>query len=238
MQVPRALPAPGAARRLGRMRPVRLALIAVALLGSACSGTVMVREAFPTPLVERMPLRVAIHYPPALTDYVYSEDTRNDRAWTVQLGQANVRMFDSVFGGLFAETRQVSAVEAAATEMPGLDAIVAPAIDAFEFSLPSQSATDQFAVWIRYNLDVYGPDGQLIVRWPVTAYGQSGTGGLSAEDSMKRATVLALRDAAATIATGFPTQPKIRESLLKESTASGPPDGLASGPASDSPGGP
>lgn len=197
-------------------------IAAVSLLGSGCSGSVMVQQAFPTPLVERMPLRVAVHYSPALTDYVYKEDASNDRDWTVQLGEANVRMFESVFGGLFTETRRVSGIQAAAAEMPGLDAIVAPAIDAFEFSLPSQSATDQYAVWIRYNLDVYGPDGQLIVRWPIAAYGQSGTGGLSDEKSMERATVLALRDAAATIATGFSQQPKIRDSLLKESPKNGP----------------
>lgn len=173
------------------------------------------------PLVERLPLRVAIHYPAALTGYVYQEDPGADRDWTVQLGTANVRMFDSVFAGLFTEARRVSGVAAAATEMPGLDAILSPAVDAFEFSLPSQSATDQYAVWIRYNLEVYGPDGQLVAKWPVTAYGQSGTGGLSDEESMERAAVLALRDAAATISTGFARQPKIREALLKER----PPDG-------------
>jgi hypothetical protein len=194
---------------------------AAVLIGSACSSDVTVRQAFPTPLVERLPLRVAVVYAPELTSYVYKEKAARDRDWSVQLGEANVRMFDSVFGGLFAEARRVSALPAAATEMPGLDAIVAPTIDAFEYSLPSQSATDQYAVWIRYNLDVYAPDGQLIVRWPVSAYGQSGTGGLSDEESMARATVLALRDAAATIATGFPRQQKIRDVLLKEQPRDG-----------------
>jgi hypothetical protein len=186
------------------------------LLLSGCSGSVVVPEAFPEPLVERLPLRVAVHYPADLAAYVYKEDAAADRDWTVQLGAANVRMFDSVFAGLFAETRRVSDIASALQEMPDLDVIVSPAVDAFEFSLPSQSATDQYAVWIRYNLDVYGRDGQRILRWPVAAYGQSGTGGLSDEASMERATVLALRDAAATIAVNFSQQPKIREVLGKE----------------------
>jgi hypothetical protein len=95
-------------------------------------------------------------------------------------------------------------------------------VDAFEFSLPSQAATDQYAVWIRYNLEVYGADGQLIHRWPVTAYGQSGTGGLSDEEAMERAIVLAMRDAAATIAVDFARQAKIREKLLHENSAGAP----------------
>lgn len=183
---------------------------------AACNGSVLVAEQFPTPLVEKVPLRVAVHYPPALAEYVYKEDASADRDWTVQLGEANVRMFDSVFSGLFPEVRRVNSVAGAVAEMPELEIIIAPSVDAFEFSLPSQSATDQYAVWIRYNLDVYGRDGQLITHWPVAAYGQSGTGGLSDEGSMERATVLALRDASATIAMGFSQQPKIRELLGKE----------------------
>lgn len=199
---------------------IRCAAI-VLLVGSGCSGSVTVQEAFPVPLVEPMPLRVAVHYPPALAEFTYKEDAAAERDWTVQLGAANVRMFDAVFNGLFAITQRVSSVESAAQEMPGLDAVIAPAVDTFELSVPSQSATDQFAVWIRYNIDVYDPNGQLIVRWPIAAYGQSGTGGLSDEEAMERATVLALRDAAATIAVNFAKQPKIRENLLKENRQDG-----------------
>ena len=198
-------------------------LAAVALLiGGGCSGSVTVQESFPVPLVERIPLHIAIHYPPALAEFVYKADAAAERDWTVQLGAANVRMFDAVFHGMFAVTQRVSSPQNAAQEMPGLDAVIAPVVDTFEFSIPSQSATDEFAVWIRYNVDVYAPDGQLMVRWPVAAYGQSGTGGLSDEESMERATVLALRDAAATIAVNFAKQPKIRETLLKENRQDGP----------------
>lgn len=215
---------PRVRRPVQRLAARCLAIAAAAVLATGCSGSVVVGQAFPVPLVERLPLRVAVHYPPALADYVHQEDPEADRDWTVQLGPANLRMFDSVFSALFTESRQVTGVAQAAAEMPGFDAVIAPVVDAFEFSLPSQSATDQYAVWIRYNLDVYGADGQLITRWPVTAYGQSGTSGLSDEESMERATVLALRDAAATISTTFARQPKICEALLKEAPADGTPD--------------
>ncbi len=195
---------------------IRLCTLAIVVaLTGGCSGEVLVEEAFPQPLVEPIPLRVALHYPPALTEFAYSEEISGDREWTVQLGTANVRMFDAVFSSLFPVTQHVSGVEAAAQEMPALDAVIVPVIDAFEFSLPSQSATDQYAVWIRYNLDIYDPAGELVLRWPISAYGQSGTSGLSDEESMERATVLALRDAAAAIAVGFGQQAAIREKLLK-----------------------
>jgi hypothetical protein len=210
---------------MGNVTSCRIApcLIALALLaGTGCSGSVTVPERFPIPLVDPLPVRVAVHYSPTLTQFVFKEDAAAERDWTIQLGAANVQMFEALFHGMFAVTQRVSSVHDAATEMPQVEAIIDPVVDTFEFSSPSQSATDQFAVWIRYNLDVYRPDGQLILRWPVAAYGQSGTGGMSDEQSMERATVLALRDAAATIAVNFAKQPKIREVLLKENQPDAP----------------
>lgn len=199
-----------------------VALAVLLLLISACSGSVVVEETFPKPLVEKLPLRVAIHYPPTFTDFQHSEKTAGDRDWTIRLGTANVRMFDAVLTSLFEVTQRVSSVDSAVIEMPDLDAVISPVVDAFEFSLPSQSATDQYAVWIRYNLDVYSSDGSLVVRWPVSAYGQSGTRGLTDRESMQRAIVFALRDAEAAIAVGFANQPQIRERLLEKATENVP----------------
>lgn len=192
--------------------------VALGLCAAACSGSVRIDTTFPPPLIERTHLKVGLYYAPELTNYVYSERTGGDVDWTLELGAANTRMFDSVFGAMFAATQRVSSITTAGQEFPGLDAIVAPSVDALEFSLPSQSRTAQYAVWIRYNLDVYAPDGQLVVRWPVSAYGQSDADGLNGEEPMERATVLAMRDAEATIALEFTRQPKIRETLFKENS--------------------
>jgi hypothetical protein len=195
----------------------RRAIVASLFLLTGCSNEpVVIEQPFPEPVVERLPVHVALYYSPALSEYTHKEPATTERDWTVQLGHANVRMFDSVFSGMFLTTRHVTAIDAAVQEMPNLDAIVSPAVDAFELSMPGQTAKDQYAVWIRYTIDVYGPDGKLIVKWPVAAYGQSGTGGLSDEQAMKRATLLALRDAAAAIAVTFSRQPDIREKLLKQ----------------------
>ncbi|MCC7258225.1 MAG: hypothetical protein IT486_07615 [Gammaproteobacteria bacterium] len=195
----------------------------LALLGSGCAASVAIERPFPPPLIEPLPLRVGVLYADSLANYVYHEEAATaDRDWTVQLGPANVRLFDALFASLFRETKRVSTLEAAAQEVPPFDGVISPSVDAFEFSLPGQAATGQVGVWIRYNLDVYARDGQLIVRWPVTAYGQSGTDGASDEESMERAIVLAMRDAAATIAVDFARQPKVRESLLHETPTASP----------------
>jgi hypothetical protein len=204
-------------RKFPLRRAVALALVqALAVAGSGCSESITMEEVFPLPLVEKLPLRVALHYSPALQEYVHSEQSETGLDWTIRLGTANTRMFDAVFSSLFTVTGKVSDRTLAAQEMPGHDIVISPAVDAFELALPSDSGSDYYAVWIRYVLDVYDHDGKLVVRWPVSAYGQSGTGGLSDKESMQRAVLLALRDAEAAIAVGFDRQPAVRERLLKD----------------------
>jgi hypothetical protein len=57
-------------------------------------------------------------------------------------------------------------------ELP-IDALIEPTIDAFEFSVPSQSQTDEFAVWIRYRIKIFDREGVQVANWPIAAYGKS-----------------------------------------------------------------
>jgi hypothetical protein len=73
-------------------------------------------------------------------------------------------------------------------------------------------------VWIRYNLNVFAPDGTLITRMPISAYGQSDSRTFKGGSSMEQATIRAMRDAAASIIVGFGADPKIRQALLEDSS--------------------
>ena len=160
-----------------------------------------------------MPLVVGIRYPDALTDYVHQEAPPLDVEWTIRLGAANESLFDILFGAMFNKTIDLGQ-EANTPPHPELDAVIEPTLEEFEFSLPRQSQNDRYAVWLRYNIRVYAPDGELICNWPVTAYGQAGAKTTAAENPMQQATILAMRDAAATIALDFVNAPGIKAKLL------------------------
>ena len=198
------------------------ALTAAAAAMVACTNVVEVHAAFPEPLVETLPLRVGVLYTPALSGYVYSEKVRGAPNWTFRLGTASVRLFDRTFTRLFTALQPVNDVAAVQNSGAALDAIVEPAVETVEFSVPMQSHTDQYGVWIRYKLRIYGRDGQLIEEWPVSAYGQSEDRGMSATRSMERAAELAMRDAEATIAVEFSQRPKIRDAFFKEAYSAKP----------------
>jgi hypothetical protein len=80
-----------------------------------------------------------------------------------------------------------------------IDAWIEPSIDAFEFSVPSQSQTPSFAVWIRYRIKIFDSQGNQFANWPISAYGKSLTTTMGGDKALRRAAVLAMRDAAALI---------------------------------------
>lgn len=186
-------------------------------LGMAgCSKNIVVESTFPEPVIESLPLDAGVNYTQALENYDYVEDLPNDIEWSITLGEANVRMFDAAFGAMFRNVVPVEQPGGAGAPFDTLDVVIEPKVDAFEFSLPRQSRSDQYAVWIRYNLAVYEPGGQFITNWPVSAYGQADSRLFGGGGAMKAAVVRAMRDAIANIVIGFPNEPTVRAALFPE----------------------
>ena len=186
------------------------------LLLCACAQTVVVETDFPSPLIEPLPLTVGLHYDSALTDYRYTEELTSNGSWTFTLGEANTKLFDGALTSLFEQTVRVDAAGGTGDPYDGLNAVIEPILEAFEFSLPSQSRSEQYSVWIRYRLNIYEPDGTLVTGWPISAYGQSDARTFGKSAAMEQAAINALRDAYASIVIGFAKQPKIKAAFFPE----------------------
>ena len=57
-----------------------------------------------------------------------------------------------------------------------LDAVLAPSIVEFQISIPSQTRSEFYEVWIKYMMRLYDTHGTLIAEWPLTAYGKANRG--------------------------------------------------------------
>lgn len=191
--------------------------VIAALLLTGCAQSIVVDTDFPQPLVEPLPLKVGVHYDLALTEYNYTEELPSDATWSFTLGEANTKLFDGAFAALFEQTVPVEDPGGTGDPYSGLNAVIEPSLEAFEFSLPRQSRSEQYSVWIRYRLNVYHPDGTRITGWPISAYGQSDSRTFGKSQAMEQATINALRDAFASIVIGFEKEPKIRAALFPES---------------------
>lgn len=199
----------------GRITAATLCLVLI----TGCSQSLTIPDRIPEPLVATLPLRAGLYYTPGFSSYRHTEHEEGQSDWEIDLGQANVGLFNRLAGRMFRNTAEISELPAPGNPAD-VDVIIEPAIDAFEFSLPNRSASDQYAVWIRYTLRLYGPEGELITAWKLSGYGEAGEYTLKPARSMEQATVLAMRDAAATISLEFASQPGIDKLLQEKSDAS------------------
>lgn len=168
------------------------------LAAAGCSTQVVVQDpTIPEPLVSQLPLSVGARYPDAFEHFTHEEQVIGKDKWLIDLGQSNALLFDKLFGSMFTDYRVLEEGESA--DDYAFDAFIEPSIDAFEFSVPEQSQTDAFAVWIRYRIKVFDKQGTQIANWPISAYGKSLTTTFGGDEALSRAAVLAMRDAAALI---------------------------------------
>ena len=181
------------------MTPIaRKAFAGLLLAGlvSGCSTSVTLEApTIPTPLTDALPISVGLRMPANFYDFIHEEEVFGREEWSIDLGNSNASMFTQLFGYMFSDLTVINRDQDPADF--NIDALIEPSIDAFEFSVPNQSKTDSFAVWIRYRIKIYDRAGTLVSNWPVSAYGKSQTASVSNSEALQRAAILAMRDAAA-----------------------------------------
>ena len=185
-----------------------LAIVAGACLTGCGGSQVIVESAFPTPLIEPLPVSMGIIIPDELYNFIYTEDIPDQSLWTIALGDANVAMLAPIFKVMFRETRDVESL-ALVTGDSTLDGVIEPKLEKFEFDVPTGERDEFVEVWLQYQITVYEPDGGTVIQWPVSGYGKSELI-RDPEDAVQRAAVVAMREAGATIATKFSEQPQVK----------------------------
>jgi hypothetical protein len=164
----------------------------------------------PAPHIEKLPMDIAVRIPDEFNHFVHEENILGKEKWTIDLGAANASFFKQLFGYMFENVIVLGPTDDATNYT--FDALVEPKIEGFEFSVPNQSKTDAFAVWIRYRMQVFDSVGNSASTWTVSAYGKSQKEGMTGgSKSLRRAAVLAMRDAAALILLQMDKSTKIGE---------------------------
>jgi len=189
---------------------LRNSVILVFLFATGCASNVTVENpTIPTPHIEKLPMDVAVRIPAEFHNFVHEENVLGRETWTIDLGAANASFFTQLFGYMFENVIVLGPDEDALDH--AFDALVEPTIEGFEFSVPNQSKTDAFAVWIRYRMQIFDSLGNSASTWTVSAYGKSQKEGMGGSKSLQRAAVLAMRDAAALILLQMDKSTKIGE---------------------------
>ena len=194
---------------IAKFRFATVASLAIALLAGCSSTVTMEMPTIPEPRIEKIPVEVAVRIPAEFQDFVHTEEVLGKDEWTIHLGSSNAAFFTQLFGFMFD-----SVVILGPDDDPRdhqFDALIEPSIEGFEFSVPNQSQSNAFAVWVRYRIAVFDSIGNPASSWTISAYGKSQKEGLGGSDSLRRAAILAMRDAAALIIIQMDKVSKIRQ---------------------------
>jgi len=195
------------------------------LLGCAGADVAVQSTRLPVPLVESLPINVGIHLSDELLTYYHEETVRNHGTFRINVGSAQSLMFDNLATGLFAGHRFIDTPVSAAAD---LNAILVPTINELQFSIPAQTKSDFFEVWLKYSFQLKTPDGNTIAEWPMQAYGRANSrnyGILEDTDNgaLQEASRVALRDAMAVFSFKFQRVPGVKAWLEARTGTTTPP---------------
>lgn len=190
------------------MRANALRLTAIATLSAtlaACGGVQIKPETvLPRPLIVTMPAHIGLVFPGETRNFTHSE-TRWGVDWTVQLGEGHRKMMLEMLQDEFSQVQEYPDLEAARAA-PDLKAIFEPTIENYSFVTARETGGRYYAVTIRYRINLYSPTGEKVDSLTLTGYGNALAKGISSGKPLQRASVAAMRDAAAKFLVQFPDQ--------------------------------
>jgi hypothetical protein len=194
---------------------VALALVAV---GCGSGATIAMQGEFPKPVIAPLPLHVGLVLNDALTGYVHDEEIKGLGHWHIEVGQLQRKLFRDIVTAMFDGVTEVPSPEVANS----VDGVLVPSIVDFQISIPAQTRSDFYEVWIKYSIRLYDAGGGLVVEWPLTAYGKASQGDYSVlkdkdRPGMHDATMVALRDAGAFLSLRFAEVPEVKKWLAAHS---------------------
>lgn len=191
-----------------RVRWIAAGLVIVA--AGACVRLVPVHGTTPVPVVEALPITVGVYYDEAFLNASHRAEVTRERPWIVQFGEANAELFDDVFRNMFERTVRIDELPGDGRVVDGVDAVIEPRIEEYALLTPEESGLNYYAASIKYRIYLLAPDGELIESWPVNAYGKSPVRIFRAKQSLRKASMLAIRDAAASLALEFDDQKRVK----------------------------
>lgn len=176
-----------------------------AALGGCGGVQIKPDTSLPRPLVATIPTRVGLVVPADMRNYTHTE-TRWGVDWKISLGDGHTHLMREVFKDEFDQVQEFKDLDEARAA-PGLKAIFEPRIEQYSFVTARETGGRYYAVTIRYRINLYTPKGEKADSFTLTGYGNALAQGMSSGKPLEKASLAAMRDAAAKFLVQFPDQP-------------------------------
>ena len=188
---------------------MRIILVLMSFFIVSCTTNVLVEGTIPTPLVEKLPARIGVHYPETFKSYSHQENLRENGAWSVDMGEQNLTFFRSLFDAMFDQVVELSDDELGAIPYSNLDGVLRIEILKYGFLTPEISGLKFYSASIHYRVTVFTPANEEVGQWTIVGYGKSEAETFQSGEALGMATSMAIRDGGARITTEIPQHPRI-----------------------------
>ena len=186
----------------------------------------VVEGAFPTPLIDPVPVSVGILFTQEFREHELIDDAtgRGEVSWRVSTGSAQVDFWSTLFPAFFQNVVFINSYED--LETYDVDAVLIPEVSEVQYAIPLYTSVKVYEIWMRYQLSLVEPEQimdadnktinlenmQAFAEWPLTAYGKTPTAFMQSDvDAVNLAAVMALRDAGANFITSFARVPGVMD---------------------------
>jgi len=187
-------------------------LVLASLCLSACSSKYAVEAAFPTPLVEQLPISIGLVLTEEFRTYTFFEDEEDRDALSLEIGAAQSELFRVVTGQMFNRVVLESPAE-------NIDLTIHPEVDTFQYAIPRETRANIYEAWIKYRIQVLDENEQVLADWLINGYGKTPSAFLKSEgEALQAAVTMALRDIGVQFAIGFSRQQLIQDWLENNSS--------------------
>ncbi|SDJ71083.1 hypothetical protein [Microbulbifer yueqingensis] len=202
----------------GLSAAVKATLLVTAMLVTACTHTVQVDGEYPQPVGDQYPLTVGFYLSDDFSRFTYHEDSEDRDEWNISTGPAQRNLFATVLGSMFTEAIPLTSYPQDLPE--NVELVIVPEVRELQFTMPRETRVNIFEVWIKYDMHAYDNQGAQVANWVITAYGKTPTAFLkSQEAALAQAIDIALRDAGATLYTGFDRVPELQALVASKQRA-------------------
>ena len=175
-------------------------LILLVLISSCTSQSITVSTSVPSPLVLKdQNVSVITIYGDTVKNYLFQSTAleETDSTWDINFQDTQKKVFAIIFGSFFSNILERDSFDSLDTT--DTDLVLSVDLEKFEYLTPQLASNDKFSIWIKYTINIYNSDLELVQNWDITGYGEQEIGSFDGNQAMANAINLALRDVGANL---------------------------------------
>ena len=217
-----------------RLRFIIFIFFASAFLPLGCTQTLNIKISeignYPRPLIEPLPLNAGVYYRNDFRTYKTIQEnfmadasapsTGVTRISKIQLGEANIALFDYLLSHAFETLTSIKAFPNESENLKDIDLIVEPTVSNYIYSERTVFNEPAAYVIIEYTINFYSPDGFQMTTWTISGKSSKyitlhGVEILSRHSSSAELTQLAMQEVATQFLAGLRSKSGINRLLDK-----------------------